>query len=152
MPARGPLTTAILVRLALLRASAHRSPARPVQRAPDERQIAALQPAVGAVGGELPSEPRVRLVRLGHHQQTGRVLVEPVHDTRPLDAADAGEARPAMGDEGIDQRACGVTGPGMDGEASRLVDDDEVRVLVHHGERDCLGLRAAGVGAGTSTV
>ena len=36
-------------------------------------------------------------------------------------------------------------GPGMDGEARRLVDDDEVRVLVHHGERDGLGLRGRGL-------
>ena len=40
-----------------------------------------------------PDSAPVRLVGLGDDQQAGRVLVEPVHDARPLHAADAGEAR-----------------------------------------------------------
>ena len=92
-------TTAILVRLALLRASgASIAPRGRSGRAPDERPIAALELAVGAVGGELPASALMRGVRLGHHQQAGGVLVEPVHDAGPLDAADAREAVAAVGD------------------------------------------------------
>ena len=114
MTARRPAlaaTTAILVRLAWLRASAASiDAARPLRRAPDDRQVAALEPAVGAVGGELLGEPLVRAIGLGHHQQAGGVLVEAMHDARPLDAADAGEAGAAMGDERVDQRAGGMAG------------------------------------------
>ena len=46
-----------------------------------------------------------------------------------------------MGDQRIDQRAGGVAGPGMHGEARGLVDDDEVGILVDDGERHGLGLR-----------
>ena len=116
-------------------------PARPLRRAPRQRPVAALEPAIRPVGGELLRQPRVRLVRLGHHQQAGRVLVEAVHDARPPHAADARQALPAMGDQGVDQRARGVAGPGMHGQARRLVDDDQVRVLVDHDERHGLRLR-----------
>ena len=65
------------------------------------------------------------LVGLGHDHQAGGVLVEPVHDARPLDPADAGQARAAMGDQRVDQRAGGVAGGRMHHQALRLVDDDD---------------------------
>ena len=72
-------------------------------------------------------------VVLGHHHQAGGVLVEPVHDARPLDAADAGQAVAAMGDQRIDQRAGGMAGGGMHHQALRLVDHDQRVVLVDDG-------------------
>ncbi len=91
--------------------------------------------------GELGGERAVGAVGLGHHHQPGGVLVEPVHDAGPLDAADAGEAVAAMGDQRIDQRAGGVAGGRVHHEARRLVDDDELVVLVDDVERDRFALR-----------
>ena len=94
---------------------------------------------------------RMRLVVLGHHHQSGGVLVEPVHDARPPFAADAGEAFAAMGDERIDQRAGPMPGGGMNNEATGFVDDDDVVVLIDHVERNGFGPGAAGTGGGIST-
>ncbi len=58
------------------------------RRAPDEGEIAARERAFGLFG-ELLAERPVRGVGLGHHHQAAGVLVEPVHDAGPLDAADA---------------------------------------------------------------
>ena len=121
-------------------------PARALGRAPDDRQVAALEPAVGAMGGELLGETLMRAVGLGHHEQAGGVLVEAMHDARPLDAADAGQASPAMGDERVDQRAGGMAGARMHGQALGLVDDDQVGVLVDDGERHRLRLEVGGLG------
>ena len=97
------------------------------------------------------AEALVRRVRLGDDEQPGRTLVETVHDARPLDAADARQAVAAVGDERVDERAGGVPGGGMHDEVRRLVDDDEVAILVDDVERDRLGggLRRAR-GSGTT--
>ncbi len=143
-PRGRPSRTAILSRACGWRPSgASTVPLRPVRHAPDEGEIAALQRAGAAVIGELRGQPPVRAVGLGDDHQAGGVLVEPVHDARPLHAADAGQAVAAMGDQRVDQRARPVAGGRMHDEAARLVDDDEVVVLVDDGERDGLafGLR-----------
>ena len=114
--------------------------ARPRRRAPDDGEIAALQRAFALVG-ELLAERAVGAVVLGHHHQAGGVLVEPVHDAGPLDAADARQAVAAMGDQRVDQRAGGVAGGRMHHQALRLVDHDERVVLVDDVERDRLGRR-----------
>ena len=77
-------------------------------------------------------------VGLGDDEQAGRVLVEPVDDAGPLDPADPRQARAAMADQRVDQRAVGVARRRMDDEARRLVDDDEMVVLVDDVERDVL--------------
>ena len=110
---------------------------RPARRAPNQSEIAAFERAFGLVG-ELGGERAVGGVGLGHHHQAAGVLVEPVHDARPLDAADAGEAVAAMGDQRVDQRAGGVAGGRMHHQPGWLVDDDEVVVLVDDVERDRL--------------
>ena len=81
-----------------------------VGHVPGEGQIAAPHRAGAAVIGELRGQRFMRAVVLGHHHQPGGVLVEPVHDAGPLDAADAGKARAAMGDQRVDQRAGLVAG------------------------------------------
>ncbi len=98
------------------------------------------------VVGELRRQRLVRGVGLGHHHQPGGVLVEPVHDARPLDAADAGQAGAAVGDQRIDQRAGFVAGGRMHDETFRFVDDDDVVVLVDDVERDVLRFRLGGNG------
>ncbi len=58
-----------------------------------------------------------------------------------LDAANAGKGRAAMMQQGVDQRAGPVAGGRMDDHAGRLVDDDEVLILVEHIKGDCFGQR-----------
>ena len=53
----------------------------------------------------------------------------------------------AMGDQRVDQRAVGIAGRRMDDKARRLLDDDEVLVLVNHSKRDVLALRRGGLWA-----
>ncbi len=48
--------------------------------------------------------------------------------------------------QGVDQGAVGVAGRGVSGHAGRLVDDDQVVVLIEHDQRDVLGLRRCGSG------
>ncbi len=58
----------------------------------------------------------MRGVVLGDDQQSRRSLVEAMHDAGTLDAADAGEAVAAMGDERVDERSAGVSGARMHDE------------------------------------
>ena len=122
---------------------------RTVGRAPDQSQITALDSAFGLVG-ELGRERAMGHVGLGHHHQAAGVLVEPVHDAGPFDAADAGQAVAAMGDQRIDQRAFGVAGGGMHDQALRLVDDDERVILVDNIQRDGFAGRFWRFGRGQS--
>ncbi len=46
-----------------------------------------------------------------------------------------------MGDQRVDQRARRIAGAGMHHESGRLVDDDELVVLIDDIERDGLGAR-----------
>lgn len=84
-------------------------------------------------------------VGLGHNQQARGIFVEAVDDAGPPDAADAGKARTAMGDERIDERACCVTGGRMDNEAGWLVNDDERFVLENDAQRHVLAFGLGGL-------
>ena len=80
----------------------------------------------------------MRGVRLGDDEKSRRILVEPVHDAGPLDPADARQARPAMADQRVDQRAGRMARRRMDDEPGRLVDHDQMLVLINHGKLDVL--------------
>jgi len=82
--------------------------------------------------------------RFGDNQQTGGVLVEPVHDAG---ARQFGHLRHAM-QEGIEQRAMTVAAAGMDHQADRLVDHHQHGILEHHVERNRLGRIGCGVRIG----
>src|SRR5581483_6237533 len=69
---------------------------RPRRRAPDEREIAALERPGAAVVGELLGERAMGLVGLGDHHEPARVLVEAMDDAGPDHSADARERFPAM--------------------------------------------------------
>ena len=103
------------------------------RHAPDDGQVGPLQPAVAAMGGELLGQALVCRVVLGDDQEAAGVLVEPVDDARPPHPADARQAVAAMGDQGIDQRSRLVAGTGVDDQACRLVDDDQVLVFIDNG-------------------
>ena len=78
-------------------------------------------------------------VVLGDHKDTGCLPVEPVHDPRPFDSPDDGEIA-AVVQEGVHQGDAAGAGPGVDRESRRLVDDQEIGVLVEDRERQGLGL------------
>ena len=67
----------------------------------------------------------------GDHQQAARVAIEAMDDPGSLDAGDPAAGRPvAVGQERVDERAAGVAGRRMDDQPGRLVDDQQVVVLV----------------------
>ena len=106
---------------------------RPRARAAtDEREVLALEPA------PLHERPQalVRLLAARDDDQPGRVAVEAVDDPRPLGIA-AGE-RPASPWTSVPV-ACPA--PGWTTSAGRLVDDEQVLVLVRDPQVERLGLR-----------
>ena len=114
------------------------------QRTPHQRKVLPLESAISPVSGELLGKTRMRGVRLGDHQQAGRVLIQTVDDAGPAHAADARQRGPAVGDEGIHERAGLMPSSRMHDEAGRLIDDDERVVLIDDGERDGFGDRLGG--------
>src|SRR5271169_1167184 len=109
-----------------------------VERAPGNREIFANQRPGAAMVGEQRGEPLMRGVGLGDDDQPGSVLVEAMDDAWPPDAADSREARAAMADQCVDQRAGGMSRRGMDDEPRGLVDYDEMLVLVDDSQRHIL--------------
>jgi hypothetical protein len=101
-----------------------------VGHAPDEGHVAALHRPGAAVVGELRGQRLMRVVVLGDHHQPGRVLVEPVHDARPADAADAGRLAPQWAISALTSVPLSVPRGRVHDQALRLVDDDDVVVLM----------------------
>ena len=88
--------------------------------------------------GELADERLVGDVRLGDDDAAGGVLIQPVDDAGALDAADAGELALAMMQQGIDQRAVGISRCRMDDHAGALVEDDQIVILEEDFQREVL--------------
>jgi len=84
---------------------------------------------------ELGGERSLRLVGLGHHQQPGGVLVEPVHDPGPDGPADPGQVRNS-GQERVHEGPRGVPGRRMYSQSGGLVHDEQIRILVDDVERN----------------
>jgi hypothetical protein len=63
-----------------------------------------------------------------------------VHDSRPPDAADAGETVAAMGEERVDERPLSWPAAGWTTRSAGLSIDEEIAVIVDDAERD--GLRS----------
>ena len=82
----------------------------------------------------------VRRVVLGDDHQSRRAAIEPVHDAGPLLAADAAQVVDVM-EERVDERAARMPGGRVHDHAGRLVDDDEVAILVEDRQRQRFGLR-----------
>jgi Family of unknown function (DUF6476) len=112
---------------------------------PHDRLISAFKPAVAPVGSKELAQAFMSRIRLGDNEQAGGILVEAVDDARPADAANAGKAIAAMGDQRVDEGSRVMAGGRMNDEARRLVDDDQVVVLID----DCQAHRfGAGRGIG----
>ena len=95
--------------------------------APGKGDVGAMERAGAAVIGELRREVGHGRLGLGGDHDARGVLVEPVDDAGALDAVDAGEAARAVKQQGVDQRAAGAAGRGVDDHADGLVDDDQLR-------------------------
>ena len=78
---------------------------------------------------ELPCELDVCPVVLGNHHHPGRAAVETVNDAGSQLAADAAQILNMM-QERVDEGTVRVAGGGMHDHAGRLVDHDEIRVVV----------------------
>ncbi len=75
------------------------------------------------------------VVRARDDEQAGRLTVEPVDDARPLCLVAAGDR---VREQPVDERPFCVTRGGMHDDAGRLVDDEEVLVLVGDAKPDLL--------------
>ena len=117
---------------------------RIVSVAPD-RRVDPASPRTGTAADEgdvtaldLPPahellQPLVRLVRARDNEEARSVPVEPVHDPRPVLLA----ARSLPG-QPVDERAARVARSGVHDDPGRLVDDEQVLVLVGNAERHVL--------------
>src|ERR1700730_5044683 len=92
---------------------------------PHERRIGPVDPPLGKVA----RQSLVGGLGLGDNHQPAGVLVETVHDARPPDPADSGEARAAMADQGVDEGAVRVSRRRVDNQSCGLVDDDQMFIL-----------------------
>lgn len=95
---------------------------------------------LNVVNGEKPSEAPVGLIVFGHHHDAGGILVQPVHDARSGDTANAREAATAVMQQGVDKSPAPITGGRVDNKTRRLVDDNEVLVFKQDVERYVFGL------------
>ena len=111
---------------------------------PDDRLIG----AVNAVHRELRRQADMALVILGDHHQAADILIQPMHDPWPENAANPGQRAFAMVEKGVDQRAGRMAGGGMHDHAGRLLQHQKMLVFVQNLQRDRLrlGLRRLRVG------
>jgi hypothetical protein len=122
--------------------------ARPVRRAPDKGEIAALHRPGPAVVGKLRCERLMGAVVLGRDHQPRSVLVQAVHDTGPFHPTDPRQARAAMGDQRIHQCSGCVPGARVHHKPRRLVDDDDVVVLIDDVKLNSAADRRSTLGTG----
>ena len=102
------------------------------------RHDAPVDPGQGVVL-ELGGELLVGEVVFGGDKEAGGVPVDPVDDAGPQLPADAGQAVPAVVEQGVHQGAVRVAGGRVDHQPLGLVHHDDVSVLVHHVQGDVLG-------------
>ena len=88
---------------------------------------------------QLGGQRQMSGVVLGGDDETGGVPVNAVDDAGPLFTVDAAQTVAAVPQQGVHQCAVRVAGGGVDDQSHRLVDHDDVLVLVHHVQRDVLG-------------
>ena len=93
-----------------------------------------------AVFLELPGQFDMGTVVLCHHDDTGGVLVNTMHDTRPNLAANAGKIV-AVRQERVHQGSIRIPGTGMHRHSGGLVHYHRVTVLVKDREGNLFGLR-----------
>jgi len=129
------LTERIVTVAADRRLDAAASRARP---ATDERQIAAVE---RPLANEL-LQSAVGLLGAGDDEESGRVAVEAMDDARPFRGISPGNA---PREERLHERSTRVARRGMNDDPGRLVDDEQVLVLVGDPQLALLGLKDDGL-------
>ena len=114
-----------------------------------ERAVAhrVVDPGEGPVL-QLGGQGLVGFIILRGDDEAAGVLVDAVDDAGPQLAAHPGEGIPAVGQQGVHQRAVRVAGGGVDHQAPGLVHHDHVVILIDHVQGDVLGLGFGGRGLG----
>lgn len=84
---------------------------------------------------------------LGNYHEAGGIFVEAMHNAGSKGAVNGGDIR-TMSQDGIHQRVTGVPRCRMNGDISRLVDHQDIIVLVDDGEGNILGDEGWGSGGG----
>ena len=105
-----------------------------LHRAPYERDVLFFHFAIVKLARQLPMGGIV----LGDDHHAGRPLVEPVHDAGPQFSADAAQIGHMM-EQRVHQRTALMSGAWVHDHARRLVDNDDVAILVEHVESDGFG-------------
>ena len=95
-------------------------------------------PAYDAVLLQLGGDGHMRGIVLADKKASGGIPVDPVNDTGPHHAVDAGKAVPAMIHERIDQRMAVMAGCRMHYHPLRLVHHKHIVILIQNVERDIL--------------
>ena len=78
----------------------------------------------------------MRFIGLGHQHQPARVLVEPVHNAKPLLTTTPGQMRTAMMNERIDESSRPMSDGGMNHQPRLFVKDEHDIILVNDIERN----------------
>lgn len=110
----------------------------PVRRAWDAEDDGLIR-TVDRMDAQLSGKSHVRAVILRNHQQAADILVETMDDARPLHPADPRQATGAMGQQGMHQGTAGMAGSRMDNDTGRLVQHEQMFILVADIQRPGLG-------------
>ena len=78
---------------------------------------------------KLPGQLEMRAIVFCHDHEAGRPAIEAMHDARPQLTADAAQVVNLV-EQGVDERALGVSGGRMHHHPRRFVDHDQVRILI----------------------
>ena len=84
-----------------------------------DRQIATFN----GMSGELLCEALVRDIRFRDHEQSRRVLVDPVNDSGPRNSANSRQLARAMVEQRVHQRSVQVSRSGVNDQTRGLVDN-----------------------------
>ncbi len=87
---------------------------------------------------ELVHEGLMSDIRLGDDDAARRIFVETVYDARTLDTADARKFSAAVMEQGVDERAVGISRGRVNDHAGGFIDDHEVVVLEQDFQRNVL--------------
>lgn len=88
--------------------------------------------------GKLAGEVLVRAIIFRDDEAAGSILIESMHNAGAFDAADARKLALAVVEQGIHQRAIGISGSGVNDNAGFLIQHDEVFIFKEDLEGDVL--------------
>jgi hypothetical protein len=94
--------------------------------------------AVDPTQGKVERQGVMGCIGLSNDHQSARVLVETMDDAGPTNPSDPREPRTTMVDERVYEGAVKISRSGMNDQARRLVDDDQMCVLKADVQRDPL--------------